>query len=207
MEDTNLSVETVKEVPTIRRMTIARGMGKLKIISKQIDNIADDIRNYAVQINEKKSPLSMEKDINKNHKEAAKAIKAMYQSFQDLCIEATNIKLAIQRANEEHTITIAGKTISIAQALVLRGAIMGYYRQVNSAIAIATSSAEREVDRFNSQFTKIDNAETKAKLLTDVLYLIEREDADALREFVTVFDMEIDYALNEANAIVEIELV
>lgn len=202
-----MSAEEKPEVADTKRvMTIARGLGRLKTIKAQVDNIASDIRDFGMWSSMSLSPLSQKKDIKENHREAEAVMKQKLQSFQDLTLEASKIKLAIKDANSANMITVAGKTISIAYALVLRGFTMNMYRTVNSAYDSAIYKAQAAVDRHNASIKNIENAAARAAVVADVAYFVSKKDADELRAFITEFDAEVDNLLNEANSRIEIEI-
>ncbi|MDD2230586.1 MAG: hypothetical protein PHY48_14465 [Candidatus Cloacimonetes bacterium] len=194
---------------TERKMTIARGMTRLKTLTAQIENCLNDMQRYAAGNTKTISPASNQKDVKSNHPEVSKLMASTMQQFQDLCAAKTKLKLAIDAANASTVITVAGRTFTIAEALVLRNAktgVMQHYERAAAVLAYAVSNANTEVIRYNQQYSKITDAEALATLVADVAYFVKAEDITKLRDFTTVFRAEIEGTLNEVNAITEINL-
>ena len=201
-----MSDSSVEVTPQKRRMTIARGLTRIKTISAQIENIKRDLTSYSAWNNKKLCPASKSKDLAKNQQETAAYVKAQFQSFQDLCKELTNIKLAIQIANENTMITVAGKTISLAEALVIRGTTGNFYRDAAGCCSRSVLNAQIDSDKYNSNLDKIEDPKAREAMQSDVNYFVSIEEINELREFSTVFLRDIDGILNEANALTEIVL-
>ncbi len=190
------------------QMTIARAMTRKKTIKAQLDKITEDISNHSAINNKRLHILSNEKtDIKKNHREATEKVKALFQQFHDLKDNYIKLTLAINKANLETEIIVAGKTLKIAEALVYKNDIQQYLSNLKTAYQHAVKKATREVDTFNQNMkTEGLSEQVKKEVLADVLYLVPIEKIDELDSFLVEFITEIDGTLNEVNARTLIEV-
>lgn len=184
------------------QMTIARAMTRKKTIKAQLDKIIEDISNHSAINNKRLHILSNEKsDIKKNHREATEKVKSLFQQFHDLKDNYIKLTLAINKANLETEIIVAGKTLKIAEALVYKNDIQEYLSNLKTAYQHAVKKATREVDTFNQNMkTEGLSEQVKKEVLADVLYLVPIEKIDELDSFLVEFMTEIDGTLNEVNA-------
>jgi hypothetical protein len=187
-----------------RVMTIKRGMTRLKTIKGQIEHINAQIQQYGAINNKTYHPLGdMKVDINKNHAQAKAEIESLFQQFRDLQEEFLKIKRAIVRTNLETKITVAGKTLTLQDAIVYRDVIADMARKLINSNNFAVTKAKNEVDRFNAQFSKLDEA-SKAAAVADVLYLINQDQIKELDKFLIEFLGELDGELDAINAVTEL---
>lgn len=191
-----------RKVCFLMQMTIARAMTRKKTIKAQLDKIIEDISNHSAINNKRLHILSNEKsDIKKNHREATEKVKSLFQQFHDLKDNYIKLKLAINKANLETEIIVAGKTLKIAEALVYKNDIQEYLSNLKTAYQHAVKKATREVDTFNQNMkTEGLSEQVKKEVLADVLYLVPIEKIDELDSFLVEFMTEIDGTLNEVNA-------
>jgi len=191
-----------------RKMTIARGLTRLKTIKAQLSSIGTDVGNVSVINNKKRSPMGEQKgSIDKNHNQAIEAVNSLYQKFNDLTKEYTKIKLAIDKANLFTDIVIGGKTLKIQEALIYRRDIQDYVRALNNQYAQSVNRARNDVEAYNRNLNteNMDEA-TVNKILADVLYLVPPARITEVNEFLVEFMTELDGTLNEVNALTEIEV-
>ncbi|RTQ92924.1 hypothetical protein MKY04_09920 [Lysinibacillus telephonicus] len=190
------------------QMTIARAMTRKKTIKAQLDKITEDISKHGAINNKRLHILSNEKsDIKKNHREATEKVKALFQQFHDLKDNYIKLTLAINKANLETEIIVAGKTLKIAEALIYKNDIQQYLSNLKTAYQHAVKKATREVDTFNQNLkTEGLSEQVKKEVLADVLYLVPIEKMDELDSFLVEFMTEIDGTLNEVNARTLIEV-
>lgn len=190
-----------------RKMTIARGLTRLKTIKAQLDNISGNIRAYGAWVDKQKHPLgdTSHNDIKRNHSQAKEKVQSLYQQFNDLMAEHIKIKTAIDRANMKTQIEVAGKVMTLHEALLYEREVAGFISQLTTAYKQSVTTAELKVKQFNSQFSGVQD-ETKAVLLADVSYLVSKEAIAELDKFTVEFLTEIDGIKNEVNALTEIEL-
>jgi hypothetical protein len=189
-------------------MTIARGLTRIKTIHKQLIDIAQKISEYGAWNNQKKIPTiaDTKKDIKINHAEAEAEVKSLYQQFHDLSNYGVKVKLAIEKANHETNIEIAGKTFTLAEALLYRRLIAPHVNNLINSYNAAVSRAESDVTRYNKPI--VDNANydesKKRELQADILYLVPNEETKKLGTFNGEFLTELDGRLNEVNAVTTI---
>ena len=189
-----------------RKMTIARGLTRLKTIKAQLESIANQIGAYAVISSKSRSPLGEQKvSLEKNHAQATEAVNSLYQQFHDLTNEYLKIKMAIDRANLSTVISVGGKEMTIQEALIYRRDIQQYVQSLNSQYGRAATVAQQAVDKHNSNVNTegMDDSTIKA-VMAEVLYLVPRERINEVNKFLVEFMTELDGTLNEVNAITEI---
>jgi len=191
-----------------RKMTIARGLTRLKTIKAQLSNIANQIGSYGAINNKVRHPLGEQKvALDKNHNRAIEAVNSLYQQFNDLTNEFIKIKLAIDKANLNTVITIGGKQMTIQEALIYRRDIQEYVQSLNNQYGRAVQQAQAQVDKYNNSLNTegMDESTLKA-VMADVLYLVPRERINEVNNFLVEFMTELDGVLNEVNAITEITI-
>lgn len=191
-----------------RKMTIARGLTRLKTIKAQLNNISQQIGQYGAWVDKQKHPLgdTNHNDIKKNHAQAREKVASLYQQFHDLKNEHIKIKLAIDKANMNTSIEVAGKIMTIHEALLYEREVASYISELTSAYKRSVSAAEQRVKLFNNQFNSVQEDNVKAALLADVSYLVSKDAIEELDKFTIEFLTEIDGIKNEVNALTEIEL-
>lgn len=191
-----------------RKMTIARGLTRLKTIKAQLEGISGNIKAYGAWVDKQKHPLgdTSHNDIKRNHSQAKEKVQSLYQQFNDLMAEHIKIKKAIDRANMKTNIEVAGKVMTLHEALLYEREVAGFISQLTTAYKQSVVTAELKVKQFNSQFSGVQDDSAKAALLADVSYLVSRETIAELDKFTVEFLTEIDGIKNEVNALTEIEL-
>ncbi len=189
-----------------RKMTIARGLTRLKTIKAQLNSIASQIGQSGAINNKVRHPLGETKvAIEKNQNQAIEAVNSLYQQFNDLTAEFLRIKLAIDKANLFTTINIGGKQMTIQEALIYRRDVHQYVQSLNNQYGRAVMTAQQAVDQYNRGLNteSMDEATIRA-VMADVLYLVPRERINEVNKFLVEFMTELDGTLNEVNAITEI---
>lgn len=191
-----------------RRMTIARGLTRMKTIKAQLTSIGTQVGATGAINNKKRHPFGDQKvNIDKNHNQAMEAANSLYQQFNDLTTEFVKIKLAIDKANLSTNIVIGGRTLLVQEALIYRRDIKDYVQSLNNQYVRALSTATNDVDAYNRNLnTEGMSDETLSKVLADVLYLVPRERINETNQFLVEFMTELDGTLNEVNALTEIEI-
>lgn len=196
-------METMTTPTTERVMTIARGLARKKTIKAQLNKINSDIQKYAAWNNKKKHPLGDNKaGVEKTLEQAQQEVLSLYQQYNDLSEEYKKICLAIDRTNMVTDITIADKTMKVAEAIVIKRDIAGFMRSFSSSYGYAISNAERDVERHNAPILSNTNYDenTKNVLRADVSYFVPKEKVKETDDFLTIFVNEIDGELNAINA-------
>lgn len=191
-----------------RKMTIARGLTRLKTIKAQLANIESQIREYGAWSDKKKHPLgdTTHNDLKKNHAQAREAVSSLYQKATDLRAEFLRIKLAIDKANMTTKIEVAGKVMTIHEALIYEREIATMISGLTYAYKSSVGAAERMVHNYNTQFSNIQDSSAKAALVADIAYLVDKKQVEELDAFAVEFLTEIDGLKNEVNALTEINI-
>jgi hypothetical protein len=187
-----------------RKMTIKRGMTRLKTIKAQIENITEKIRDYGAINNKKMHPYGdMKVDLNKNHAQAKAEIESLFQQYNDLIQEYLKIKRAIARTNLSTMITVAGKTMTLVDAITYRDAVADFMTSMIQANNKAVAAAKYDVERYNTQFANIDE-NVRPQVIADVLYLVNQDQIKELDKFLIEFLTELDGELDSINAVTEL---
>lgn len=193
---------------TERKMTIARGLTRLKTIKAQLQSIASQIGVGGAINNKVRHQLGEQKvAVDKNHNQASEAVNSLYQQFNDLTAEFIRIKLAIDKANLTTVISIGGKEMLIQEALIYRRDVQQYVQSLNNQYGRAVNVAQNAVDKYNSGLnTEGMDENTLKAVMADVLYLVPRERINEVNKFLVEFMTELDGTLNEVNALTEISI-
>lgn len=187
-----------------KKMSVARGLGRLKTIEKQLIKISNEISNYGAWNNKRKSPLGDNKGtVEQTHNQAQEYINSLYQQFNDLIKEYSNIKKAIDKTNMVTKITVAGEEMTVYEALLCKRKSKGFYEHFLNSYNRAVGNAESDVQRYNLQFAKADE-EVKKVAMADVSYFIDKSKIDKVNGFLNEFVSEINGLLNEINAVTEL---
>lgn len=189
-----------------RKLTIARGLTRLKTIKAQLASIAIQIATNGAISNKARHPLGEQKAaIDKNHNQAVEAVNSLYQQFDDLTSEFIRIKLAIDKANLNTVISIGGKEMTIQEALIYRRDVQAYVQSLSNQYGRAVMSAQQAVDKHNNSLNTEGMDENTIKAVrADVLHLVPRERINEVNKFLVEFMTELDGTLNEVNALTEI---
>ena len=187
-----------------REMTIAEGLTKLKIIKKQLDTLNRKFSKYSAWNNKKKHPLGDSKtSVANTLNQAQEEINKDYQSYMDLIEEYKQIKSAIDFTNLQVTITVAGKTMTLYDALTYLRHIKPLYDSLNKSFGNAISNAEYDVDNYNSTFARVDDEQKKA-VMADIIYFIDKDKIKEINDFNDQFLLEVNGKLNSQNALTQI---
>lgn len=94
-------------------MTITEALAEIKTVLKRIQSKRDFVTQYMYRFDHIKDPL--EKDGG-----AEKAVAEALQSIKDLEDRIVQLRMAIQKANEDNSVTIEDVSMSIANWLIWR---------------------------------------------------------------------------------------
>ncbi len=187
-----------------RIMTIAEGLTRLKIIRKQLNTLNNDFENYSAWNDKRRHPLGEQKvNVETSINQAKEEISKKFQSYMDLIEEFKVLKRAIDFTNLQTTIEVAGKTMTLHEALMYYKQIKPMYDNLGSAFAQAIKMAEFDVNRYNAQFSKMDDDQKKA-VQADIVYFIDKDKMKKLSDFNDLFLTEVDGKLNSKNALTNI---
>ncbi|MDO4178504.1 MAG: hypothetical protein Q4D21_04860 [Phascolarctobacterium sp.] len=191
-------------------MTVARALAKLKTMKKKMDKIIEDIGLYGGINSMQLSPLSTNKDIETNHKEAREAIASKIKSYNDLLKNYTVLYTKIQEANNHNTIqTERYGEITVATALVLTGRLLETVKNFAGAMGTAAATAERSASQFNKNLTGR-GVGFPSDMVSETLFsqpevLIAWDEIERAKSFPDEI-REINDLVNECNALSTIEV-
>ena len=188
-----------QKLAPLRKITVARAMTRLKVINAQLKDLVSNQGYYGNWSNKTLCHLSDETDLDANHKASAAKIKHEFALFQELCKEIAALTLGIQRANMKTKIKIAGSTITIAEAIVIKDNTLKKYKEILGAYSNSLCNAEHMVKDYNDRLAEMPAIDGVANM-ADMVYFTKREDIEALKAFVTTFSSEINDVLAEAYA-------
>lgn len=191
-----------------RQMTIARGLTKLKTIKAKINSNNAIIRKASTSSKKKSELADMREDLPLNHQKAKAVVESALQSNKALAKEFVDIKLAIIDANLSTQVMIAGRTMSLAEAQIMRREIREIYGSMVSHYSQALSATNTEVQRYNDSVMANTNmsAEDKKVMMAETVSFLSFDTMNELNGFITVFMEEVDGTLNEINALTVIDV-
>lgn len=131
-----------------------------------------------------------------------------FQSIRDQIESVFNKRKAINEANQQVTITIKGRTFTVAEALLYKKHALPLYEQFIAQFDAQMSNARSVYKTQNQQFERIiteskpqDDAarESLAKMFQPVIYS-QTDQIDEIRNFIREFKIELDGLLSEVNS-------
>lgn len=204
------------------KMTIHRALTELKMIGKRLEDKIGSI-----------VPLGLAQEgklINGLHerKEFEKNAKSRYQSVMDLIDRKARIKKAVLAANSKTKVKIAGKSMTIADAIHAKEIIGFKHHMLNSLEELwrrIKAEAERKNEKVDKEALDIaiaalkkDNVKigdkdavaiTEPYRKVNTYHIVDPLDAEKviedLKEEVDQFEAEVDAVLSEVNATTFIE--
>jgi hypothetical protein len=139
-----------------------------------------------------------------NHNKAKAEVQALLQSLFDLTAEIELTREAMDRTNLATTITVAGKTMTIQRALILRRLTAPFYKSLRTAYNKTVKVATANVDKYNVSVAVMNKdaqaAEVEA-LKAQLEVFIPRTTVDNVENFLAEFLQEVDGALDDVNAV------
>lgn len=206
-------------------MTVTRGLAELKLLN---DRINSKIGGSLLVLPNKKS----NKKINGTYtiEEFSQNAKGQYQSIKDLIERRKKIKSAIVDSNSKTIVNVAGKEMTVAEAIERKESI----QFEKDLLSHMTSQYNRSVSKMNTENEKVQlkldellntslGKEGKQKASEDEINIISRpyldqnelvlvnpleihKEIEKLKEEIEQFEMEIDFTLSESNTITKIEI-
>ena len=206
----------------MEKMTIHRALAELKLIGARITKAIDALQPSGI--------VQKDKLVNNLYERTAfeKRAKEQYQSALDLITRRDNIKAAIVKANAVTTVTVAGVSMTIADAINQRASII-YRKSVSDMLKAKYRLSKASLEKNNAQVdasalelakvalgkqnVKIGDDDVnkvvesylttnKFSLVDPVNVEVETEKLDAQ---VSAFEAEVDATLSEINATTFIE--
>ncbi len=205
-------------------MTVTRALAELKLLDKRISDKTDDrVRFVALARGQEAVPGFESRDAFQ--RQAAAAI----QSTQDLIKRRAAIKSAIVLSNATTQVTIAGRSMSVAEAIEYKTSIRyerALLERMSSQLASVTESAEKENVKVRAEADKRTDAalgegsrDNKAHEYRSIFdAYMERnafqviapkglaETIAALRERIESFEYQVDFTLSEINSLTRISV-
>ncbi len=192
-------------------MSITQALAELKLLRKRLDSALDDAE--FVTMTTKKSML--------NKTTFATQAKASLQKYRDLLQRYNRIKAAIVESNAKATVTIAGKTYSVAEAVERKRSIT-YEEDLLQKLQRQWKTVCDEYEEYNvAEHTRVDKLlstelskdsktnvdvvqalyktfleESKAEIIDPINI---RETTSELRKSIDDFVTNVDWVLSEAN--------
>jgi len=186
----------------MQEMTIARGLTRLKTIKAQIGNNNKLLQGAVISSKDMSTLANSKQSLEKNHAEAKKTIAETLQQNKDLIAEFISIRTNIARTNDVTTITIAGKAMTISEAMLMRHDIKDMYENMLSAYASSTVTANRKVEKYNQTVLSGSASDKDKEILTaQIVSFVDPKEFEELNAFQTTFMAELNGTLNEANAV------
>ncbi len=208
---------------TKQKMSIHKGLAELKLIDSKIDKKIATLK--ATGINQKGKLV----DGIYQEKEFEADALTIYQSVNDLIDRKIDIKKAIVNANAKTKVIIAGKTMTIADAITFKSIVNQKELLINKLendFAVSKASMENNNTKIKENALKLaeaalgkDNVKIDSKDFKNITeQYIDANEAKivdplkvaskikTLTEEVEDFQMEVDACLSEINAITLIEI-
>ena len=209
---------------TTEKMTIHEALCKLKTADKRLY----DLEQNSIFIDAKKAVLDKIKGVSV--KEYNQSIQSNYDKINDVLKETQALKAAISKSNAETMITVAGKEMSVAEAIYffkygvaqweeLLDKMTTEYKNVTNTVekkngADLDSRAEAYITSLYGSKDKV-NADEVAKATEDYKEKQKYELVDPLnlntriaelREWIDSFKTSVDSAIQVSNATTIIEV-
>ena len=205
-----------------QKMTLHRALSELKTLDKRINNGVDNLNLVALKKGDKFTLPVTEDDFNSKAKGDLESVEALIERRHTL-------KKALIMANATNTVTVNGKTMTIAEAIDYKSVIEykeREYRKLNrmyqdilGKFEVESRKNEEKLENFILSMTGKDSSKlsptelenfTKTFNKTNEVKIVDpiglKEKIDKLREEIDNFTSEIDAVLSEANATVTIEV-
>ena len=204
-------------------LSITKALVELKTLNKRIDKKIAQLDPIAVSTGDK-LPERI-----KSHEDFIDKAKADFQSIQDLIARRAKIKSAVVQSNALTKVTIAGATLTVAEAIERKSSIESE-KSLQRQLAARFTEGIDQVENFNQslkgQLLKLLEAtysKSEAQISKDdhdkvaipffknnEAKIIDPLDAKKLQETlddkISAFEDEVDVALSESNARTDITL-
>jgi len=199
-------------------LTITRALVELKTLDSRITKLVDTTSFIAMKTKNKNYNL-VEEDYKKN-------VMASYQSLNDLIARRDSIKNAIVLSNATTQVTVAGKTMTVANAIEFKKTIeykkkiLEIMKKQRQAVTIESENHKQKVQaKIDDNIRIICGKDTKPDTNTiqtisdgiakgDPVEIYDPLGLDVLikelEELTGEFTANIDYVLSESNALTKI---
>lgn len=207
-----------------RKMTIHKALSELKLIDSKIKKSTDNLS--VVALKNKKGIINL---VGISEEDFTKQAVSTYKSINDLIENKKKIKSAIVSSNAITKVIIAGKEMTVADAittkaiLVLKKALLERLKAQKSSITAVLNQKNEKIeanlqDLLSKSFGK-DNIKTSA---TDYEYIVKPFEEEnkislvdplnigetilSLEKEIADFESDVDAVLSESNAITKITI-
>jgi hypothetical protein len=213
-------------------MTIARALKKLKATEAEIKEFLDPMQNKGpLFVSFKRNTSDIVVGSTLTVENYGKKARGNWDSIKDLIEFHSQLKAKISEANNQTTVEVAGKTMTVARALNYKENTVVFYKQLldrlrrelvdyqsneNQVRTNIEDNANQIVAAFGKQkpgeATVSENLETlKTMFQTNVgISIVDPIEAekqiDWLKDQLRQFEEDIDFVLNEKNNLVTIEV-
>lgn len=205
------------------KMTLHRALAELKILDSRILKAMENLQPVAVKQNDKLVNLSVDEQ------EFSEKAKASFQSVKDLMDRKIKIKKALVLKNAQTTLKVAGQSMTIADAITLKGMMdmkQGFLENLkekhkksmaqlnkgnetvnNNLQALLLSSLGKESSKQDENSVKaISEPYLKLNKLSLCDPLKIEKEIESMQNEIDAFETEVDAALSEINATTFIEI-
>ena len=214
---------------TTEKMNVHRALSELKVLDDRID---DAINRTHLCVAAKHSATKLDGMSLSDYKEN---IKSNYQKTMDLIHRRDALKRAVVNSNAETTVTVAGETMTVAEAIDKKNHGVCYLKTVLRRMSVDYENAMRTINQHSGDYLEkaaeqyvlsiIASLPKDSKLgVDDELMKANRKNyienntydlidpinivktMDDLRETISAFESEVDAVLSTSNAVTEIEI-
>lgn len=178
---------------SVSRALIAIKHFNLNIAKRVAENVYAFVENNSVEINTGKPAAEMKKQARAN-------LQGVRDSIEDAFVK----KCQINAINNATKVTVAGKTMSITEALIYRQHSLPHLRTLLAELTKQNGNATRAYQAEHAKWSKLAEGKedeiVKALALTfqPSLYSVD-EQVKELQEIIRFFDEELDSVLTETN--------
>ena len=206
------------------KITVSRAMTEIKTLQKRYNKVLAELNVIAVQKGEKLSGDNISIQPN----DFSEAAKSSYQSAIDLMNRIVVIKKAIVSSNQSTTVVIAGKTMTVQEAIIEKNYIDNkknllsrlkdlyldakshyeYENKQNENIieGIVNATTEKNSKSIIEARQKAEDMINSTKKLSFVDPIKVQEKIKKLEQEIEDFESNVDYSLSESNSTTMIEV-
>lgn len=175
--------------------TITEALAELKLIDKKVEKKKEFISSYLVRQNALVDPLG-------DSGGSRKVLKQERQAVDDLLNRKVQIRRAIQTANEQTLLTVAGETRSMADWLVWRREVAPHEQKFLKELKGRIDQARNQAAQMRANLVA---AEKNPENPTDVVVNVSERELGTRAEQVETILAELDGQLSLKNATVVIK--
>jgi len=196
---------------TVEKISLTQILAELKILDKRIEKKISESTFAEVLVGEKL--------VNKVTTETrTKEINSDFQSIKDLLDRRTTLKSKLTLANATTDVTIADKTMKVAEAIDLKTAIdlkKALINKLRKDFATASSKAEEQNRRCQQDVAQKEKEGSSKEFIEQIQKNFQGSvlnpldiatKLNDLEQEVFTFESEVDFKLSEVNALTKVEV-